>query len=833
MPAQRFDQRLCDFQTPLYSQVLQEAGNKAVAMVASGDVWLDFDPLAIPEVSSDIVGIGMRLGPEEARHFGVFFIQGKTGEAQTRECPISLFLQKPTPAKIRELATAHEFFVDTGMWLLSERAVIHLFEMCGWDGEGFATDDGLPACLDLYTDIGNRLGTPAFPLRTGFIALENASFYHVGSNRSLFRSIYDIQTRLLSSRRRFVIATESDVCQIDSERPVWVEGSLPALPLSPLGANIITGLPPESRIAHLPENICVDVVPVDVESYCLRVYHLDDVGRGAPGSICGMDADAWLAKRGLMPSKGTDVFDLAVYPLLPAKGIVQDWIEWFVSDNPPTLRADAFLSAAEIPQRIDLDRYFAQRRQGYVRALGEQGCVRWPGEDQGLSHDFKAIAVFARHESVPPAKWTGADPDGTRREFFRVTDLARFESFAKEMNGNGDPFGVLREAILESEKKRPVSPRMALKKDQIVWARAPLRMDLAGGWTDTPPYCFEWGGCVLNVAVTLNGQNPVQVFVRPTDEPAFTIRSIDLGSSEKIERWGDIASFALPGASFSLAKAALAMAGFHPDFNLNGRFDGLRETIEAAGGGMELTLLCAVPKGSGLGTSSVLAATLLAALSKACGLGWNVFDICRRAIAMEQMLTTGGGWQDQAGALFPGIKLVETTPGLSQTPSVRYLPDRIISGPPANATWLLYYTGITRLAKSILGEIVADMFLGCRETSVILERIRANARNLHDAFERGDIDSIQRGIRRSWKLNKLLDSGTSSPRIEAILDACASDLAAAKLLGAGGGGYMLLCARDESAAARIRRRLENNPPNELARFVDFTVADKGIEVTVS
>ena len=62
--------------------------------------------------------------------------------------------------------------------------------------------------------------------------------------------------------------------------------------------------------------------------------------------------------------------------------------------------------------------------------------------------------------------------------------------------------------------------KCAVKLDQIVWARSPVRLDLAGGWTDTPPYTNRYGGAVVNVAVDLNGQSPIQVFVRRTPRAA-------------------------------------------------------------------------------------------------------------------------------------------------------------------------------------------------------------------------------------------------------------------------------------------------------------------------
>jgi galactokinase/mevalonate kinase-like predicted kinase len=214
---------------------------------------------------------------------------------------------------------------------------------------------------------------------------------------------------------------------------------------------------------------------------------------------------------------------------------------------------------------------------------------------------------------------------------------------------------------------------------------------------------------------------------------------------------------------------------------------------------------------------------VLGALDRACGLGWDTIDIYRAVLALEQLLTTGGGWQDQAGALFPGIKLVETAPGLAQTPSVRFVPERAFD---TGASWLLYYTGVTRLAKNILAEIVSDMFLGRFETRVTLDFIKRNARDVYDAMQTHDAQRLAHAVARSWQFNKQLDPGTTTPEIEKIL-------AGAKLLGAGGGGYLLIGAHDAAGAARIRARLEENPVNARARFVNFAVSPTGLEVSVS
>jgi galactokinase/mevalonate kinase-like predicted kinase len=41
-----------------------------------------------------------------------------------------------------------------------------------------------------------------------------------------------------------------------------------------------------------------------------------------------------------------------------------------------------------------------------------------------------------------------------------------------------------------------------------VWfvAECPARIDLSGGWTDTPPIAYEKGGLVVNAALLINGK---------------------------------------------------------------------------------------------------------------------------------------------------------------------------------------------------------------------------------------------------------------------------------------------------------------------------------------
>ena len=92
-------------------------------------------------------------------------------------------------------------------------------------------------------------------------------------------------------------------------------------------------------------------------------------------------------------------------------------------------------------------------------------------------------------------------------------------------------------------------------------------------------------------------------------------------------------------------------------------------------------------------------------------------------------------------------------------------------------------------------------------------------------------EEMARLVGVSWRQNQALDSGTNPPAVQAIIDRIADLCYGYKLPGAGGGGYLYMAAKDEEAAARIRRILNENRPNEKARFVEMALSDKGLEVS--
>jgi galactokinase/mevalonate kinase-like predicted kinase len=196
------------------------------------------------------------------------------------------------------------------------------------------------------------------------------------------------------------------------------------------------------------------------------------------------------------------------------------------------------------------------------------------------------------------------------------------------------------------------------------------------------------------------------------------------------------------------------------------------------------------------------------------------------------MMTTAGGWQDQIGGIEPGVKMIRTSPGLTQTPALHRIAFDHVPGGSLHSRLLLYYTGYTRMARNILQKVVGRYLGFDREAIDIIGELKASAEQMERDLGAGDVDAFGRGIDRYWELKKRLDPGSTNLRIERLLKPLNRYLTGRLLPGAGGGGFLFMVARDAAAATGIRLHLEKNPPNPQARFFDFAIDQRGLSVTV-
>lgn len=795
---------LLDLQFRSCEQIAWHAPLGLDVMLACGDVLVRYDE-PLPSVPhADVVIVGLPASHDEARRHGVMVCR--------RDPPYEMvcFLQKPSDSDLQRYTRKYSLMLDTGMWLFSRRAIGVMMSRCGWDAGRQKFRKGAAGYYDLFGVFGPALGSEAIRqdreinrLNAAVLVFRGGRFLHFGSHDSLIDSALELRRKSMSRQATdvgepsTVVIQNSEVkCSLKlSQHHVWIENSVIPADWSFSDHNIITNIPLNTWGLNLDTGVCLDVTPVRGGRHCIRVYGFADVFRGRFDSAstrwCGRPALKWFSARGMDPERvgipgGMDMFDAPVFPVftrLPSAGFVK----WLTTSNPA--KSDEFAAVWEKTERFSMRRLLV---------------------DADVSRMLKLRRTRTSADGAFAGKATARDRDAGRH------------------------LVALRESVIGHIRAKPVRPVCNILEGQLVWGRSPVRLDLAGGWTDTPPYCIEHGGNVVNVAVDLNGQPPVQVFARISKEPALVIRSVDLGVEERISTYADLQRTGALGSGFGIGKAALSLAGFSPSFHARGGYKTLRRQLDSEmGGGIEISMVCAIPKGSGLGTSSILAATILSTLSDLCGLSWSKEDVVARTLALEQMLTAGGGWQDQVGGLFGGVKFVKTQTGLEQKPTIRWLPSSLFADAESSSSVLLYYTGITRVAHDILGEIVGRMFSRSEPYSSILESIGRNAEFAADAIQCNDRGRIAEAVRRSWQLNQRLDSGTNPAAIRAIVNAVSGDVDALKLLGAGGGGYMLMLAKDSAAAGRIRRVLSSRPPNPHARFVSLSVSDRGTEVTRS
>lgn len=861
---QRLDQTLLDVQFPGFRQLAKAAPESSRVMVASGDVLLHFPHELPPVPDADVVALGMWVDAETASHFGVFFCR--------RESPgrLAFFLQKPEAAEVQRLAAGHLFLVDTGLWLLSARAASVLFKKCGWDEALGDFPGGVPRFYELYSGMGPCLGSdPATvdaevsALTCGVVPVPGAGFYHFGTTRQMVESVSALQNRTLDQRGQSPLALKphADMYVLNSDfafskrspanRPLWIENCALPAEMGVSSANTLTNIPRGTSAFRLAPGLCVDMPPIGDRGFAVRTYGIDDPFKGPvdDGSTVwhGRPAAGWFAQRGIslrdagIPP-GTDIQNARLFPVVESTGLLPRLAEWMgLPDPQPDSEMRALwleserLSAQGITEHFSPSRLFSTRQGLIAQAAPLLHAHRARNAFHRLDLE-NAAEFFARTDAPQPAQGMDSGTPvlealGEKMFSARVASLRGDPRLAAGLEKQA--FESLSRSIAEAMASRPCAPFRNAVDDQIVWGRSPVRIDLAGGWSDTPPYCLKRGGAVVNAAVELNGQPPVQAFARITRQQRLVVRSIDLGAETRIADFRELGDFEKVGGEFSLAKAALCLAGFHPRFSAHSKARTLDEILGEFGGGLEISLLAATPKGSGLGTSSILAATLLGTLSEACGLGWDSAELTARTLVLEQLLTTGGGWQDQAGGIHRGLKIVETPPGLVQRAAVRWLPEHLLAEAIANGTALLYYTGTTRVAKTILQDIVRGMFLNRSETLAVVSDIAANARDAFEALHRDSWPGLCEVVGRGWELNCALDPGTNPPEIQQILSRIADWTAAAKLPGAGGGGYLFILAKDMDAAARIRMELGGRPPNPLARFVKMAISPTGFQVTRS
>lgn len=347
----------------------------------------------------------------------------------------------------------------------------------------------------------------------------------------------------------------------------------------------------------------------------------------------------------------------------------------------------------------------------------------------------------------------------------------------------------------------------------------PLRVNWGGGWSDTPPYCNENGGTVLNAAILLNGKKPVEVTLEKISEYKIVFDSRDMDVHGEFDNIENLQSTGNPYDPFALQKAALVVCGIIPKDGGN-----LYDILNRLGGGFVMhSEVTNVPKGSGLGTSSILSAACVKALLDFVGIDYSEDDIYQYVLQMEQIMSTGGGWQDQVGGLVPGIKYITSKPGLKQNIKIEHVNVTEKTKSKLNDRFVIIYTGQRRLARNLLREVIGRYIGNEERTIYALNEIKRIAMLMRSELENGNIDEFANLMNRHWELSKEVDKSSTNMLIDRIFESI-DDLISGKLVcGAGGGGFLQVILKEKVSKEDVRERLKSVFPNTDIDVWDCTV----------
>jgi len=887
-----------DQQFPIYRKLPPPRSGQGQIVVTTGDVLLFFTPREVKFKGNGVTGVGCYISPEQAKNHGVFsadrtgevqyFLQKPSVFQQKEKGAITPQGKSLLDIGVMELDAAAATKLITLCNITLKDDVFH------WKGP--IAEEILSTGLNFYREICCAMGkqvrfdnflktvrASGSQLSESFLVtifdamskipfyvhpLEECTFLHFGTPRQLIETgseLLQMDREIGSDGMCLSINNQTGKKgRIDGNKS-WVEGCHIRSELTLAGENVVVGVDVDKPLS-LPEKICLDIIQghnrVGKKVWFVRIYGIDD-------SFKDPEKNMWDAK------------------IFPAVSSPNDYHKWLWMSKPAEATTDQIqtwhkadkYSLAEISSLVDLEDFYDKRRKNRAEEIrGSLGQI--------FQHDSSFSAadlayIFKRLNDTERTDWidrilgeaqrhtgfifsriahtfgsalestiSGKEQEWTKslqsvyknltnqeKEWLvsKGIDSSAFKSaktWCKKVHDSA--FDNLSRTIVWSKKNPEKYPRCAVRSNKTIRGRAPARLDLGGGWTDTPPYALEHGGCVINAAVNLSGQPPIHVSARVVEEHEIRIVSIDHGSSVIIKDLEDLMDYRKATSKFGLAQAALVLSGFSPSKSTWPKdVKTLKNMLERFGGGIELTTSAAIPSGSGLGTSSIMGAVLISVINKLIGRETTQRELFNLVMQLEQELTTGGGWQDQIGGTIKGIKMITTEPGLVPDPKIRSVKPDVLDPVVNKGQILLYYTGMRRLAKNILRNIVGHYLDRDRTTMEALRKLHVFPPFLVDAMERVDMLRFGKLIDRALQLKKEIDPGSTNPELEKILERFKPYMIGVTFLGAGGGGFLLVVCKSPEDAAEAQKALKKDPPNSQARFFDYDISATGLEVTIS
>jgi D-glycero-alpha-D-manno-heptose-7-phosphate kinase len=299
---------------------------------------------------------------------------------------------------------------------------------------------------------------------------------------------------------------------------------------------------------------------------------------------------------------------------------------------------------------------------------------------------------------------------------------------------------------------------------------APVRLDLAGGWTDVPPFSEREGGVVVTAAVRLFARAEVRL-----GGQGFRLISEDLHDALDVQ---DSTGLIRDGR-LDLLKAGLRMLPV---------------------GACTLTTRSEAPAGSGLGSSGALDVALVAALSFARGESPDPVTIAETACHLEAVEAgIPGGRQDQFASAHGGFLRLDF-----RDPDAEVERLKLDAGFAAELARriILCYTSASRFSGTTIARVMHAYEQGDRKVVAALCGLRDVAESMVSALAAADFAAVGRLLSQNWGHQQALDPLMCTEEM-ARLERAMSDAGAlgGKAAGSGAGGCMFFLAGDDPASA--------------------------------
>ncbi len=291
-------------------------------------------------------------------------------------------------------------------------------------------------------------------------------------------------------------------------------------------------------------------------------------------------------------------------------------------------------------------------------------------------------------------------------------------------------------------------------------ARAPVRIGFSGGGTDLTYYFMDNNGVVLNTSIALYAH----ATLIPREDAQINIVSHDIDKTEHYTSLRELLDSKDKGLLSSVVSVIRPAFGF--DLFVNSDF----------------------PVGSGLGGSSAVATSVVAAFNEFRLDSWSTYEIAELSFQAERLcFGISGGWQDQYASAFGGFNLIEFDGKKNVVNSIRV--DPTIAN-ELEECLILCDTGIEHHSGSIHEQQRADYSAEGKHQR-LLEMTKL-CKKMHKHLVCGELKEFGLCLHDAWVLKHGLSSAISGNLLDEIYNSAINAGAlGGKLLGAGGGGFFL------------------------------------------